>query len=185
MKKHYVLFIAMIIMVLLAGCLSSPAAAPRAATTPPWMEELPPQDVFWGIGFIKLQNETLAMQTATQNAQRDVAAQVSVLVQGLLENYANESGLASNPRSMIAIENITRTLVNMNLSGATVNARTRMDDGTWYVRVEYRKSDAQRTAANVVNNEMADFAEFRSDQFRRQLDFEIDRTQSRPTPRSE
>jgi hypothetical protein len=182
MKKLYLLLIVMLAMTLVVGCGSAPAPAAQAASTlPAWFAELPPEDAVWGIGFAKLTNESLAMQTATTRAQRDAAMQISAMVRGELIDYANESGLATNPRSMIAIENIGTNLVNMNLSGATTNARDRMPDGTWYVRVSVRKADAQRQVNSIVNNEMADFAEFRADQALRRLETSIASTTSRPT----
>ena len=163
-----------------------PAQQPQAAaaTSPPWLNELPPNEAFWGIGIARLQNDSLALETATTRAQRDVGRQLSVLVQGMLIDYANESGLANNPRSIQSIENIGRNLVNVNISGASPNARTRMNDGTWWVRVAVRNADAQRAITSIVNHEMADFAEFRADQALRRLDFELNRTPSRPEPRS-
>ena len=119
------------------------------------------------------------MQTATTRAQRDAAAQIGTRVEALLTDYASEAGLANNPRSIIAIENIQRTLVNQNFSGATPNARTRMDDGTWFIRVVVRKADANRMIANAVNNETANFAEFRADRALQMLNTEINRTQFR------
>ena len=185
MRKLSVLFAALLV-VALVGCASSasPQAAP-ASTAPDWIAELPPEDAFWGIGMAKLQNESLAMETATTRAQRDVARQISASVQALLTDYANESGLQGNSRSVQSIENIGRNLVNMNLSGATPNQRTRMPDGTWYVRVSVKKADAQKTVNSIVNHEMADFAEFKADQALRMLDSELSKTQSRPQVRSE
>ena len=185
MRKFSVLF-ATLLVVALAGCASSAASqAAPASTVPDWMEETAPQDVFWGVGFSKLQNESLAMETATTNAQRDVARQISASVQALLTNYANESGLQGNSRSIQAIENISKNLVNMNLSGATVDKRKRMPDGTWYVRVSVMKGDAQRAVNSMVNNEMADFAEFKADQALRMLDIELAKVQSKPVPYGE
>ena len=185
MKKISVLLAALFI-VALVGCGSSPASQTASASTvPDWMEEIAPEDVFWGIGFAKLQNESLAMETATTRAQRDIARQISASVQGLLTDYARESGLQNNSRSIQSIENIGRNLVNANLSGASVNKRTKMPDGTWYVRASIKKADAQRTINSIVNHEMADFAEWKSDQALRMLDSELAKTQSRPVPRGE
>ena len=187
MRKLTVLFVTALIVVL-TGCGSAPASQAAAAaepTAPEWVDELPPEDAFWGIGVAKLQNESLAMETATTRAQRDVARQISTLVQGMLTDYASESGLQDNSRSIQSIENIGRNLVNMNLSGAVPNARKRMPDGTWWVRVSVKKADAQKTVNSVVDHEVADYAEFKADQAIKMLDFELGKAQSKPTPRSE
>ena len=201
MKRLKLFVIVMLTMAVIMSCAGTPEAdntavttAPEPAPPPPpaatsnvpaWLSEIPPEDVIWGIGFIKLQNSNLAMQRATQLAQQDVANQISVLVQGSLTGYANESGDLNNSRSIQSIESITRTLTNMNLSGAVPDKRDLADDGTWWVRVMYRKADAQRTINQVVNNEMADYAEFKADQALKRLEYDLEKSQSRPTPRTE
>jgi hypothetical protein len=187
MKRFSVLFVAIIGMALAMGCGSSPASPPQQAapTAPDWLEEIAPEDAFWGIGQAKLQNESLAMETAESRARRAVAAQIGIMVQGMLTDYAKESGLAENSRSIQSIERIGRDLVNMNISGATPNARKRMPDGTWWVRVSVRKADAQKSIGAVVDNEMADFAEFKADQALKALDAQLGKNQPRPMIRAE
>jgi hypothetical protein len=151
---------------------------------PAWAAEFPPDNVFWGIGLAKLQNDSLAMQTATSRARRDVAAQISIQVQGMLTDYARESGLADSSRSIQSIENIGRDLINLNLSGASPNARERAQDGTWWVRVEISKDNVKKDVNSIINHEMAAFAEFEAERAIRLLDAQLDKLQSRPTPRS-
>jgi hypothetical protein len=184
MKKLNVLIIAAVILVMGLSTVAAGGkkdnAAPVLLNTPAWLSEMPPEDVVWGLGNANLQNTTLAMQTATTRAQTDAARQMGTLVQAMLTDYANESGLASDPRSLIAIENIERNIVNMNLTGATVNRREQMGDGTWWVRVYVGKAAAMRQISSVVNNEVADYAEFRAERALQMLEFELNRAQSRP-----
>jgi hypothetical protein len=192
MKKLMYLVIAVTVMVLAMGCGSAPAAssgtpaaAPAASSSaassagsglPVWFSEAPSEDAVFGIGIAKLTNPSLALETATTRAQRDIARQVNAVVQGMLVDYANESGLASNPRSMISIENIGRNLINMNLSGSTVDKRDQGADGTWYVRVYARKADIARQAAAIVDTEMADYAEYRRERATDMLNSAINST---------
>jgi len=180
MKKLYVLFIAIIAMALVAGCAST--SAPRM-DAPDWVDEIAPEDVFWGIGIAKLQNESLARDTAMSRARRDVAAQLGTLVQSMLTDYARESGTLSNSASIQSIERITQELINLNLTGATPNAQRRMPDGTWWVRVQLRKADAQRAVSDVFSNESSRYADFRASEATRMLQDRIAQTQSTPTPR--
>jgi hypothetical protein len=183
MKRISVLVVVIAAVALTMGCGSSPAASQAQQAAPPapdWLEEIAPEDAFWGIGQAKLQNESLAMETAESRARRAAAMQISVMVQGMLTDYAKESGLAQNSRSIQSIERIGRDLVDMNVSGAIPNARKRMPDGTWWVRVSVKKADAQRSIGAIVNNEMADFAEFKADQALRMLDSQLGKNQSKP-----
>jgi len=179
MKKLLYLIIAMAVMTLVLGCGSAPAASSNKAaqsSLPAWFNEAPSEDAVFGIGIAKLTNSTLALETATTRAQRDIARQVNAVVQGMLTDYANESGLASNPRSMISIENIGKNLINMNLTGSTVDKRDQGADSTWYVRVYARKADIARQAAAIVNNEMADYAEYRRERAAEMLNSAINST---------
>ncbi|MDR2541907.1 MAG: hypothetical protein LBC80_00430 [Treponema sp.] len=180
MKKLYLLLIVIAIMAFAAGCKSAPPPATNLPSNfPAWFSELPPEDAVYGIGIAKLQNQQLAMELATTRAQRDAARQISVLVQGELIDFANESGLAENPRSMMSIENIGRNIINLDLVGATVNERA-LIEGTWYVRVAVNKANINRQVESIVNNEMADFAEFRADQALRRLEHQINNSSVRP-----
>ncbi|MCL2042515.1 MAG: LPP20 family lipoprotein [Treponema sp.] len=183
MKKINVLFVAVIAMALMMSCGGTPEPAPAPVAqgnSPTWLNERPPVDVFWGIGDARLQNESLARQTATNRARRAVAEEVNVQIQGMMTDYAGEAGLINDSRSIQAIENITRTVVNNSISGATVNRQEQMPDGTWWVRVEMRKADARGQYVNAVNNEAADFAEFMSARALDQLDHQL---QQQSTPR--
>ena len=157
MKRSYVLFVALLITALGAGCKSTPSPYPA------WVSELPPGDAFWGIGMAKLTNDALGLETATTRASRDVARQISQLVQGMLIDYAMEAGLANDPVSNMHIENIGRNLVNYSLSGARVNKREKMPDGTWYIRVTITNEELERVVNTVYNNEAAAFAEWKRD----------------------
>jgi len=171
MRKSYLFIIAIVVMVLALGCASA-----SRMKSPAWISELPPQNEIWGIGFAKLEDQNLAWQTATARAQRSAAEQIGVTVQAMLTDYANTEGLASNPRAVIAIENVQRNIVNMDLRGASVNKREQMSDGTWWMRVSVNKADALREVNNIVNNEFSDYAQFRADQALRQLDFELNKS---------
>lgn len=185
MKKHFLLFAAVIGISLIMGCGSSPAASSAQANAPEWVDELPPDDYFWGIGFAKLQNESLGRETATSRARRDVAAQLGTLVQSMLTDYAREAGTLQDSTSLQFIESVTRNVIDMNVSGASPNAQKRLSDGTWWVRVALRKADAQKLASDVIENEASRYAEFKAQEALRMLDTQIANTQSRPTPRSE
>ena len=187
MKKSLIFIAALAILAISAGCASNRGVQPsvQVPTGPAWVDEVPPEDVFYGIGIANLQNQNLAMQTAIARARRDVASQLSVLVQGMLIDYAREAGTYENSTSIQFIENVTRELVNANLSGASPDRRSQMNDKTWWVRVVLYKADAKKAINDVVDNEASRYAEFKADEALRMLDAQIDRAQSKPNPRSE
>jgi hypothetical protein len=60
-----------------------------------------------------------------------------------------------------------------------------MPDGTWWVRVSLRKTDAQKVANGVFENEASRYADFKAQEATKMLDAQIMQAQSKPTPRSE
>jgi|GEM_PF-948406 len=181
------LVIVMCAGIVLLTCSSTKTTENSTAqvSAPAWVDELPPSDVYWGIGFAKLQNEGLARDTATARARSDVAAQLGVLVQGMLTDYARESGTLNNSASIQSIERIGRDIIDMNLAGATPNARTRMNDGTWWVRVSISKANLQRHVNDIFQTEASRYADFKSQEAQKMLDTQLKQSHSRPTPRAE
>ena len=178
MKKICLLFTVVMIAALFGGCATQKAAVPE------WLDALAPQDEFWGIGFAKMQNEGLARETAQTRARRDIAAQLSVMAQSMLTDYAKESGTLNNTASIQSIERIAQELININLAGAVPSAQKRMDDGTWWIRVSMKKSDAEKVVNDVFTTEASRYADFKAAEAAKMLHERIDQTQSKPTPRS-
>lgn len=200
MKKLHVIITMLIVITLFTGCGSAPATAggrqesapatttaPAAATqsnVPSWLDELPTADAFWGIGYIRLQDESAALRTATRLARQDIAEQLSTLVQGMMTNYYREAGGLNDPTAIRHIEEVGRFVWNADVSMAIVNNRT-LVNGAWWVRVGLRKSDARNTIVDILDNEASRYATWRRDEAIRMLDHELARSQSRPTPRTE
>jgi hypothetical protein len=100
-------------------------------------------------------------------------------------DYAREAGTLNDSTSTQFIESIGRDLINANLSGATPNARKRMPDGTWWIRVALNKADAQKAINDVIDSESARYAEFKAREASKMLDQKLSEASIKPTPRSE
>jgi len=180
MKKQNLFLMVMLTVILAAaGCKSTP----KNQNQPDWFDEQAPLNVFWGIGFAKLQNESLALETAVARAQRDVARQLGTLVQASLTDYAKETGLDANSVAMKSIENVGRNTINTDLHDAVINKRTKMPDNTWWVRVSYSKADAQKLAKEEVLREMSGYVDYNRDRGLERLDNDIQRYKSTPDRR--
>jgi len=178
-KQNLFLMVILIILLAVSGCKSTP----KTTNQPDWFNEQVPLNVFWGIGFAKLQNDSLALETAVARAQRDVARQLGTLVQASLTDYAKETGLDGNSRAMYSIENVGRNTINTNIHEAVINKRTKMPDGTWWVRVSYSKVDAQKLAREEVLKEMSGYVDYNRDKGLDRLDSDIQRYKSTPDRR--
>jgi len=175
MKKKMLLTGTFALMLIIAslgtGCKSSPSSQPTPRPNQPaWMYDKPPKDEYWGIGYAKLTNDYLAMETASTRASREIARNISQLVQGLLTDYAREAGLANDPSSIMHIERIGRNLINVNLSGARINIRELMPDGAWYVRVAVPISEIMNDVSSAYDNEASGFAEWKREEALKRLD---------------
>jgi len=188
LNKFSVLF-AVVIIAALMGCGSQAAsqgnsgtnaASPKPSGTPDWYEDMPPADAFWGVGSARLEDESQSQQLATFRARRDVAEQLSSIVQGMLIDYYRQAGALDKPNTTAFIENISKGLVNANLVGAVPNARKRMDNGTYWVRVSLMKADAKKVITDTYDSEAARFSEFKAREALKELDFNLNKYQEKP-----
>jgi hypothetical protein len=188
-KKIFILVV-MVLVLLTTSCLTSATgstgnAAPVVMNTPPWLDEAAPADAFIGIGAARMQRQERSIPAATARARRDVAEQISVLVQGMLIDYFEQGGNMDNEDANDFTMSVTRELVNAELAGAQPINRTQMPDGYWWVRVALPKEDARRTINNTVNRQASRYSQFRAEDALGELDTRLEAVSSRPTPRFE
>ena len=136
-----------------AACATVEDIPPSQA--PAWINEVPPENVLWGIGSAKLQIESLALQAASSQARREIAEQLNVQVQTMITRYVSEEGT-------LIRETLTREISNANLSGAVINAREQTADGTWWVRVSLPKAEAMKVISAAVDRTAASASETRA-----------------------
>ena len=114
---------AVIAVMALSGCASNDAE-PEAG--PPQRRDLPdfflspptPEDQFVGLGMAKLDDDNLSRTTALARARADIAAQVSVSVESMLTDYAQESGADGNTQTLTFVERVAKEVADIELQGA-------------------------------------------------------------------
>ena len=112
-----------------------------------------------------MENESLALQVAAAEARRDIAEQLSVLLQRMFIDYAP----AEEPLSR---ERLTGEIIDTGLFGAVINARKRMPDGTWWVRVSLQRAEAVKAVSHIIESEAARFAGIKAQEALKMLDAE-------------
>jgi hypothetical protein len=130
-------------------CVIAGAAAAQESHAPEWINELPPEDAFWGIGSAKMEDESLALEAAVSKAQWDVAAQVGTELRQIISEHVSEEG-------NLIRESYTRETIKPIPFGAVINAQERTADGTWWVRVSLQKADAREFINDAIGSEAAD-----------------------------
>jgi len=174
MKKILVSFCMMAVVLMMMACASSPAAAPAAAAVPAnmpsWVNEMPPEDALWGIGTAKQSSPSMSMTTAENRARVDIARQLKQKVQNMFTDYNLDAGNAGKQANVSLQEDVSRLLTNADLSGARRNQMWVAPDGMYWIRVEYKISDAKNTVASALRNEEAQYAQFKSAQALQMMD---------------
>ncbi len=171
-----------------ASCRSAP---PPAASAPPAKNEklaperrdLPkfflnppaPEDQYVGLGMAKLKDDNLSRTAALARARADIATQISVVVESMLTDYAQESGADNNTQTLTFVERVSKEVANIELSGAITKEQYPANDGTWYVMVYFPKGSLLDEVEEVFNrNEDAAFAEFKAQQALDRLNSELE-----------
>jgi hypothetical protein len=184
MKKGLSICLMAIAIVLLAASCGGAPAAQQESTTPPWLNDFPPEDALWGIGTAKQSSEQMSMTTAEARARTSIARQLSVKVDAMLTDYMRDAGTVGSQTALSLQEDISRQLTSMQLNGAQPKQRWKAPDGTWWYLVEYKLSDAKASLAAVFTSEEARYAEFKTEEALRMMDSQLAK-QEKPVPVNE
>jgi len=134
-----------------------------------------PEDQFVGLGMAKLQDENLSRTTALARARADIATQVSVSVETMLTDYAQESGSDGNAQTLSFVERISKEVASIELKESVTKSNYPAKDGTWFVMVYYPKDALLEKVGDIfARNEDAAFAEFKAQQALERLNAEVD-----------
>jgi len=173
MKKICLVLLVLSFGLALAACGTSAKTSVGAATAPDWINEFPPDDVFWGVGIAKQSSQSMSMTTAEARARVSIARQLNTKVQAMFTDYNLDAGNAKNQANTSLQEDVSRQITNIDVSGARPIKRWQAPDGTWWYLVEMKKSDARNQLASIIGNEQATYAQFKSQQALQMLDAQL------------
>ena len=169
--------------VVLAACVSESAGKSAGSDVPPERRDLPDfflnpptvEDQYVGLGMAKLADDNLSRTTAQARGRADIAAQISVAVESMLTDYAQESGADGNTQTLNFVERISKEVADIELNGAVTQEQYPAADGTWYVLVYFPKAALIDEVSQVFNrNEDAAFADFKAQQALDRLNAELE-----------
>ena len=170
--KKLIFLLVPVVAALLITCSSKPAAQ-QIPDSPPWINESAPEDVIWGIGLAKQSDRAMSMTTAEARARVSIARQLDARVRAMFTDYNRDAGTTAAQANVSLQENVSRTLTQVNLSGASVDRTWVASDGTFWVRVSYSKTAARNMLSNVFDSEAARYAEFKADEALRMMDSQL------------
>jgi len=181
MKKLFLFLLTFSLVFAFTGCGTT---ATGSGSTPGWLNDMPPEGVIWGIGTAKQSSTSMSRTTAEARARTGITRQLDSLVQAMFTDYNLDAGNVNNQANTSLQEDVSRQISNMRLSGARPIKQWQAQDGTWWYLVEYKKADARRDVASILNNEEAAFAQFKTQQALQIMDSHLSKNQ-RPLQVSE
>ena len=175
------LLAASILFGLLAGC-GGAIKVPGGGDVPDWY--LNPEDFltekygtedsyFYGTGQATKVVASLAKQAADSRAISEVTRQIGLQAKAKIQDYLAQSGATEgNPGVLEFTESVSKQIAEAKMVGARVIQRSTKDNRTYFSLAVYSLNDAQRLAAqvmnqqkfNYMNNEEALFNEFKARQ---------------------
>jgi hypothetical protein len=171
MKKTCSILLILFLVFMAVACKSTPTGP---ANTPEWLNDIPKDDVIWGIGSAKQSTDNMSMTIAEARARTSIARQLNVRVQNMLTDYNLDAGNVNNQASTSLQEDVTRQITNIDVSGAKPIKRWKSPaDGTWWFLVEMNKADAKQQIASIIGNQEAAFAQFKAQQALQMLDTQL------------
>jgi hypothetical protein len=194
MKRSYLAAV-ILAAVLVWGCasddpspsqpLAQPVVENSGSDVPDFVLNPPQQtDTLFGVGSAKLSigSDTQAITHAESRARQSLAFQLNTNVQAMITDYIRESGTQDEAVGTALVETVGRQLTDTKVEGATPVKREKTSDGTWWVLVSYNKNAAAKAAADIINQEAARYAEFKSMDALRLMDAQLSKTNTTPIP---
>jgi hypothetical protein len=164
MKKKKPVFLSLAFAALMTGCTSAPKAASVPAPNVPDFVLNPPvqEDAIFGIGSAKLSSVNQALIIAEERARQSLAFQLNANVQAMIIDYTQAAQTERAPTSREFAETVGRQVSHITLNGAVPVRRQRTPDGTFWVLVSYRKADAAKILAGIIEQEASRYTEFKA-----------------------
>jgi len=170
------------------GCRGTPAPVAVAdPTMPPWINDMPPEDVLWGIGVADNIQMNMRMTMADSRARQDIARQLNTVAQGMVTDYAREAGGITNAAVVQFQEMVSRQVTDVTLQGVVRDEQWMAPDGrTLWMRVRMNRADASRAAADeitrAIDSDAAAFAQWRAMDALNRMDEQLARNPPSPEP---
>ena len=182
MKKGEPLFLSLTFVALMTGCASFPKSTPVPDPNIPDFVLNPPvqEDAIFGIGSARLSSINQALIIAEERARQSLAFQLQANVQAMIVDYTRAAKIERTPTSLEFAETIGRQVSTITLSGALPVRRQRTPDGTFWVLVSYRKADAAKILAGIIEQEASRYAEFKALDAHKMMDQQLMRISTKP-----
>jgi hypothetical protein len=134
-KKYFVMALFSFTFTLLMGCASHQKLEGSINSKPEWIDDIHPENVYWGIGVAKTESDGESILLAEDRARADIVRQIGYIVSNMNKYYVDEN-TSSDVRSQ-------HTLLSDHIRGSTVIKRYKDKNGCWWCLVYLRKEISQ------------------------------------------
>ena len=165
MKKAYLVFLGLLMVLLFFGCKSKPSELEMDENIPDFVANPPVSAEFiYGVGSARFSNSSSqSMQAADARARTDLASKLGTEVQAMIIDYSRTAGTETNQTAVLTFyESISRQLTSATLRGVELEKRERTKDGTYWSLVRISRSDAAQVTAEIIESEASQYAEFKA-----------------------
>jgi hypothetical protein len=176
MKRFFCFILAVSLVLSFIACSSSPSGS-GPTKTPPWLNDMPKDDVYWGIGTALQSSTSLSMEAAEFRARQSIARQISTTAEGVANDFSRDAGAVGSQANASMFSTVARQLTAEKLVGSRPIKRWQGPDGTWWFLVEYRKSEAKALITSMLGNDEAAYSSFLAKQADEYLDYQLSKQQ--------
>ncbi|MDR3334072.1 MAG: LPP20 family lipoprotein, partial [Treponema sp.] len=103
-----------------------------AQIIPPWLSEMAPDGVLWGIGIAKQSSDSFSQIMAQSRARQSISYQLNSCIQAAITDYNRDAGTTGHIINTTLQESITRIVTSSQLNGSRITKTWRAPDGTFW-----------------------------------------------------
>ncbi len=159
---------------LIAGCAGTKSGTSEdmgmGKDVPSWAGGKTAEDAFYGVGFAKKQNASLAKKAAVARARTEISEAVGIQVNSMMKDFMQESGIGETAQALEFTESVTKQVTSTTLEGSVIEDTYFANDGTVWVLVVYPLNNVRENALSAANREEALYNEFKASQAFKELD---------------
>lgn len=132
------------------------------------------ENAIYGVGYAKLARTDQSMSVAKSRARVDIARQIGVQIQSVMNDYFQVAGTSENAQTIEFVESVTREVTNQKLQNTVVEQQFQTPDGGFWVLMSFSKDATvaafEESANNFVRNDEAAYSEFKAREAAAMLD---------------
>ncbi|MDR2864956.1 MAG: LPP20 family lipoprotein [Spirochaetaceae bacterium] len=127
------------------------------------------KDLIYGVGSAKMANDYMSKTMAENRARVAITQKLSSIAKTMIEDYSAQ--VEGDKSTFLNFsDSVNRTLSQAKLSNTEIVEELPATDGTWWVLMSMKKSDADKDLSTVFDREKLNYAAFQNWNAQREMD---------------